>query len=101
MVEMLKICGIKYARTTVSIERFDIPEDWLRLPATCHHNNPRLIQLAEEFLKSPESGIFWQNTPRLFYLLGHSYCNPTTEFFIGSVLSLTNELLFAIIKIEV
>lgn len=73
VVEMLKICGIKYARTTVSTERFDIPEDWLRLSATCHHNNPRLIQLAEEFLKSPESGIFWQNTPRLFYLWGHSY----------------------------
>lgn len=73
VVAMLENCGIKYARTIMSTERFDIPEDWLRMPATCHHNNPRLMALVEEFLDCPEKEFFWENTPRLFYLWGHSY----------------------------
>ena len=40
VVDVLKQCGIAYSRTTVSIEKFLIPKDWLRMPATCHHNNP-------------------------------------------------------------
>lgn len=71
-VEILKRCGVKYARTTVSTEKFNIPEDWLRLPATCHHNNPRLSELADEFLKDI-GGYFWRRNPKLFYLWGHSY----------------------------
>lgn len=71
-VEILKRCGVKYARTTVSTEKFNIPEDWLRLPATCHHNNPRLSELADEFLKDT-TGYFLRRNPKLFYLWGHSY----------------------------
>ncbi|MBE6943712.1 MAG: polysaccharide deacetylase [Ruminococcaceae bacterium] len=66
VVASLKQCGIAYARTVVSTENFDIPTDWLRLPATCHHNNPRLMELAELFLRP------W-DVPMLFYLWGHSY----------------------------
>ncbi|MBQ7026227.1 MAG: polysaccharide deacetylase, partial [Peptococcaceae bacterium] len=40
--------------------------DWLRLPATCHHNNSRLMELAEQFV-APD------RKPKLFYLWGHSY----------------------------
>ena len=68
VVEALKNCGILYARTTVSTNRFDIPTDWLRLSATCHHNAPELMQLAEQFLKP-----FPYPIPRLFYLWGHTY----------------------------
>ncbi len=66
-VEILKNAGICYARTTVSTERFDLPKDWLRLPATCHHNNPRLMELAEQF----DTPV--KRDARLFYLWGHSY----------------------------
>ena len=66
VVEILRICGIVYSRTVVSTERFDIPNDWLRLPATCHHNNPRLMELAKQFIEAPNG------QPRLFYLWGHS-----------------------------
>ena len=69
---ILKSCGIHYARTTYSTEKFDLPEDWLKMPATCHHRNPRLMQLVDEFLKE-ESPFGWETTPRLFYLWGHSY----------------------------
>ena len=44
VVTTLRQCGIAYARTTVSTERFDLPTDWLRLPATCRHSNPRLYR---------------------------------------------------------
>ena len=68
VVGILKNCGIRYARTVVSTEKFDMPGDWLRLPATCHHKNPRLIELADQFLDDSR-----YPAPRLFYLWGHSY----------------------------
>ena len=74
VVNILGCCGIEYSRTTVSTEKFDMPTDWLRLPATCHHKNPKLMELARQFVEIPESeGYFWRNKPRLFYVWGHSY----------------------------
>lgn len=66
-------CGIKYARTTVSTEKFDIPQNRLCMPATCHHNDPKLNELIDKFLSDEKSKYFWKNTPKLFYLWGHSY----------------------------
>lgn len=68
VVETLKKCGIVYSRTVESTGRFDIPEDWLRMPATCHHNNPRLMELAHIFVENAVT-----RHPNLFYLWGHSY----------------------------
>ena len=67
VVDCLKACGIVYSRTVISSGRFDIPRDWLRLEATCHHNDPRLMDLAKKFVEEKSS------EPRLFYLWGHSY----------------------------
>ncbi len=69
VVEILRNCGILYARTTVPTKRFDIPTDWLRMPATCHHKAQDLMQLADQFLNEP---IRYQH-PKLFYLWGHTY----------------------------
>lgn len=68
LVNALKACGIVYSRTTKSTERFDIPTDWLRLPATCHHNAPNLMELAEKFVNMKV-----HDHPKLFYLWGHTY----------------------------
>ncbi len=73
VVRRLKDCGIEYARTVISTEKFDIPTDWLRLPATCHHDNPRLMQLADEFLADEDITYYYGVKPKLFYLWGHSY----------------------------
>ena len=70
VVEILKNAGIVYSRTIVATESFGIPTDWLRLPATCHHNNPKLMELAERFLTDSRVG---QRAPQMFYLWGHSY----------------------------
>lgn len=68
VVECLKQCGIVYSRTTKSTEDFWLPSDWLRLCPTCHHKNPRLMELARCFVE--ESAI---RHPKTFYLWGHSY----------------------------
>lgn len=68
VVETLRECGILYSRTVVSTENFDIPTDWLRMPATCHHSHSRLMELAKEFLTDD-----WTQRAKLFYLWGHSF----------------------------
>lgn len=73
VVEALKQCGIVYARTINSTERFDIPEDWLRMPATCHHGNKRLMELAEQFLEETPVSHYFFDKPKLFYVWGHGY----------------------------
>ena len=72
-VEILEKCGINYARTTAHTEDFSIPTDWLMMPATCHHNHPRLMELAKRFIEAGETGYHWANKPMLFYLWGHSF----------------------------
>ncbi len=68
VVQALADCGIAYARTVAYTEQFDIPSDWLRLKATCHHNHPRLFEIAAKFTNETPVKAPW-----LFYLWGHSY----------------------------
>ena len=68
VTDILRKCGIAYSRTTKTTEKFDFPRDWITLHPTCHHKNPRLMELAEEFVK----GNRWGNST-MFYLWGHSY----------------------------
>ena len=68
VVEMLRLAGVAYARTTFATERFDLPHNWLTLDPTCHHDHPRLHELTETFLSAKA-----EREPMLFYLWGHSY----------------------------
>lgn len=65
----LRVSGIKYARTTESTHSFSLPSDFYEWNPTCHHGDPMLMKLAEEFCN--KTWIFDQ--PLLFYLWGHSY----------------------------
>ncbi len=68
--EVLDKCGIVYCRTVVSTEKFSIPKDWLKMPATCHHNSKNLPALADKFVnEQPQKN----REPWLFYLWGHTY----------------------------
>ena len=71
--QILANCGIHYSRTTVSTECFSLPTDWLLMSATCHHENPRLMELAKKFVETENVRYHWTNRPMLFYLWGHSY----------------------------
>ena len=74
IIEVVKNSGFSYARKTQSTEDFWLPShwrlsnDWMRFSPTCHHNNPRLMELTDKFL-----GLKAEKNPRLFYLWGHSY----------------------------
>lgn len=72
-VEILKNCGIKYARTIESSGNFDIPADWLRLKPTCRHADPKLNEYLDKFLQDDTSKVHWKNKPKLFYLWGHTF----------------------------
>ncbi len=65
--EILSACGIEYARTVVSTESFDLPQDFLEWHPTCHHDSPKLMELAKQFCDGGDGKV------KLFYLWGHSY----------------------------
>lgn len=73
VVNLLRTCGVAYARTVSSTEKFDIPTDFLRWHPTAHHGNKNLMALCDKFLDAPNERWIWQKRPRLFYLWGHSY----------------------------
>ena len=70
VVEILRRCGICYSRTTKSTLNFNFPENWLTLHPTCHHRDPKLMELAQQFVEvTPRyNSVNW-----LFYVWGHSY----------------------------
>ena len=68
VVEVLKMCKVAYARTVEPTRKFNLPDNWLILNPTCHHNNPDLMDYAKRFAENKsKSGIF------MFYLWGRSY----------------------------
>lgn len=70
VVRVVRDCGIAYGRTTRSTEGFGLPKEWLLLDPTCHHRNPRLMELAESF---NEKTLRPLDNPLLFYVWGHTY----------------------------
>lgn len=68
MTELLRNCGIAYARTTENVEHFRMCQDWLRMGSTCHHNDPKLMGMAKQFAETKVDRI-----PRLFSVWGHSF----------------------------
>lgn len=69
VIDVIKKYGIVYSRTTKSTEGFGFPKNWLELNPTLHHNNPRLMELAQRFAE--EDNRFYP--AQMFYLWGHSY----------------------------
>ena len=52
VIALLKTLGIQYSRTVLSTHSFDLPEDFLAWHPTCHHNDPQLLDLIQDFLNS-------------------------------------------------
>ncbi len=72
VLDALKASGIAYARTIDATHKFDIPKNFLTWDPTCHHDDEKLFELADEFLSD---GFYFNfKTPaKLFYVWGHSY----------------------------
>ena len=69
VVEALRMCGIVYSRTTKTTNSLELPkEDWLRLPATCHHSATILNELSDKLINEKPTRAPW-----LLYVWGHAY----------------------------
>ena len=72
-IKMAKAAGIVYSRTTVSTGNFGLPSDWLQWHPTCHHNDSRIMELADSFNNGSPNSLPYDRNPWLFYVWGHSY----------------------------
>lgn len=66
--DLLEKAGIMYARTVCSTYRFDLPEFWLEWNPTCHHADPKMSQLTNDFLE-----IEAVENPFMYYVWGHTF----------------------------
>ncbi len=67
-VETLADCGIRYARTVGTTASFSLPTNLMTWHPTCHHADPNIFELADEFLAAEP-----KDSDLLFYIWGHSY----------------------------
>lgn len=67
VIQMLSLAGYQGARTVTSTHEFEIPENFMLWNPTCHHNDQRLMELAQRFIKGTSFA------PMLFYVWGHAY----------------------------
>ena len=75
IIGYVKNLGIAYARTLGDDNnKFLMPTNWFNWMPTAHHDNPKLMQWAEEFISIDVNELYLtRQYPRLFYLWGHSY----------------------------
>ena len=73
ITEIVKACGIDYARTTNSTLGFSLPHDFLKWNPTCHHSYQQIDTLIDKFLAEDDWEHPWRITAKVFYLWGHSY----------------------------
>ena len=67
VLEVIETCGIEYSRTVKQHEKFNLPENFLEWHPTCHHTNPRLMEITKSFLENDFRSM------SLLYVWGHSY----------------------------
>lgn len=73
VVQILKNCGINYSRTVAQTCEFNLPNEWLKWHPTCHHDNPKLMELAREFVSLERPKYHLNYNPKVMYVWGHSY----------------------------
>ena len=70
VIEALREADVLYARTVKSTHKFNIPEEFLAWHPTCHHEDEKLMELADEFLAMNKTG---RPGIKVFYVWGHAY----------------------------
>jgi peptidoglycan/xylan/chitin deacetylase (PgdA/CDA1 family) len=68
VVDVLKSCGIRHARTVHSTFNYDLPSDFLRWNPTCRHGDAEFEDLYKDFIKAHKTQYNY-----LLYVWGHSY----------------------------
>ena len=67
VLEILRLAGFTYARTTRDSFSFLLPDDFLRWDPTCHYTKALAGDLAERFCEHPDP------RDRVFLIWGHAY----------------------------
>lgn len=67
VIQVMDTCGIEYSRTVNGHEGCHLPRNFLEWHPTCHHKNPKLMDIAKNFVENPPFGM------SLLYVWGHSY----------------------------
>ena len=67
--QILKNCGIAYARTANCTGKLTMPSDWLLWHPTCDHKDKNMMKYCERFLSTNLSF----NQCSLFYVYGHAF----------------------------
>jgi len=67
VLEVLATLGIEYSRTVNEHEQFSLPDNFLEWHPTCHHMNPKFMDITKKFVETEFSNL------SLFYVWGHSY----------------------------
>lgn len=60
--------GIAYGRVVEESGNFELPDNFMEWHPTCHHNNPKLMELGETFAEYHKKQYL-----KLMYVWGHSY----------------------------
>lgn len=68
LIGALRAVGMEYSRTTVTTNKFSIPNDFMAWHATCHHRSEQLFELLDKFINPRPADELM-----LFYVWGHSY----------------------------
>lgn len=66
--QLYRQLGVAYARVVETVPDFALPKDPLEWHATCHHNDPKLMEYAEFFANFQKRQYL-----KLMYVWGHSY----------------------------
>lgn len=66
--QLFKQLGVAYARTINAVPDYALPTDPLEWNPTCHHNDPKLMEMAEFFANFQKKQYL-----KLMYVWGHSY----------------------------
>lgn len=70
----LKDLDIVYARSLgADNDKFELPTDWYNWVPTVHHSNKDVFEYIDKFVALRESDYIASNTPKLFYMWGHSF----------------------------
>ena len=67
VIDVMENCGIEYSRTVMQHEKYNLPENFLEWHPTCHHKNPKIMEITKNFIESEFRSM------SLLYVWGHSY----------------------------
>ena len=68
--EIVKTCGIDYARATNSTGNFSLPYGFLKWNLSCHHSSHQIDTLIDKFFAEDDWEHPWRITTKVILFMG-------------------------------